>query len=479
MDDAHINQVRLLFQKGHHTRSSQRLGSLEGLDRSADKATTWLAVAAVLALVDGRFGRRAAMRGLLSVALASAAANGSVERFTRGRRRLRRSGARWRPRLPGPAAPWFPSQSARAFAFATGAAQELPALGAPLAGVACLLGYSRVRAGSHRLLHVLGGAAMGVGAGLATRRLWPVAPHDGAEAGVALAPATVEASPDGEGVVIVVNASAGQGGGAGEEAKAALPAAEVVGVDDGAGMEAALKDAAERAAVIGVAGGDGSVNTAAGLAADAGKPLLVLPAGTLNHFAAALGINSVAEAADAVRAGRAVNVDRGIIAGHTFVNTASLGSYCDLVDAREKLEGRIGKWPAVVVALWRVLRRARPVEVEIDGQPRSVWMIFIGNCRYHPAGFAPSWRERLDDGTLDVRIVDGARPWSRAQLLFSVLTGRLARCRAYEQRFLHELSIRSREGPLRLARDGETFDGPEAFMVSKADKPLLVYAPGS
>jgi len=227
-----------------------------------------------------------------------------------------------------------------------------------------------------------------------------------------------------------------------------------------------------------VVGGDGSVNVAAALAAQDGKPLLVVPGGTLNHFAYALGLDSIADAAAAVRDGRAAAVDRGMIDGCTFVNTASIGSYVELVDAREKLEARIGKWPAVVVALGGVLRRAAPVELELDGERRKVWMIFVGNCRYHPAGFAPSWREHLDDGELDIRIVDGSHPWSRARLLLSVLTGRLATCGAYEQRYVRSMHVKSVDGPLRLARDGETFDGSEEFTICKAEEPLSVYVPG-
>jgi undecaprenyl-diphosphatase len=172
-----------------------------------------------------------------------------------------------------------------------------------------------------------------------------------------------------------------------------------------------------------------------------------------------------------------VSVDRAVIDGHTFLNTASIGSYVELVDAREKLEDRIGKWPAVVVALLSVLKKSEHVELELDGQRRKVWMIFIGNCRYRPPGFGPSWRERLDDGLLDIRIVDAARPWSRTRLLFSVMTGRLARCRAYEQRYVESMTVKSLAGRLRLARDGETFDGPADVAIAKADEPLVVYAP--
>ncbi|HVE46728.1 MAG TPA: phosphatase PAP2 family protein [Acidimicrobiales bacterium] len=452
--------------------------ALVALGRAADNAKIWLFLSAVLAVADGRFGRRAGLRGLLSIGLASAVANGPVKHLVRRRRPPESNVGRFLAGRPAPSTTSFPSgHSASAFAFATGAATELPVLAAPLAGLAGLVSYSRLHSGAHYPLDVVVGAAVGVAAALGTRRFWPAAPHDGAKVRTVFAPASTARSPDGGGVVVVVNQAAGQGNGTADQLRAELPAAEVVEVEDGNDIGDALEDAAGRAQVLGVAGGDGSINTAAGVAAEAGKPLLVVPGGTLNHFAAALGIDSVGEAAAAVRGGRAVTVDRGLIAGHTFVNTASIGSYCDLVDAREKLEGRIGKWPAVAIALWRVLRHSQPVEMEIDGRRRCVWMIFIGNCRYHPAGFTPSWRERLDDGTLDVRIVDGERPWTRAHLLFSVLTGRLARCRSYEQRFVKELSVRSLEGPLRLARDGETFDGPESFTIAKAETPLIVYAP--
>jgi undecaprenyl-diphosphatase len=278
-------------------------------------------------------------------------------------------------------------------------------------------------------------------------------------------------------VVVVVNPSAGSSGEAAEDLRKELPAAEVVELGDDDDLLEALRSAADRGCVLGVAGGDGSINAAAGLAAEKGKPLMVVPGGTLNHFAYALGLDSIPDAAGAVRDGRAAAVDRGVIDGHSFVNTASIGSYVDLVDAREKLEDRIGKWPAVVVALWGVLRRSEPIELELDGVRRKVWMIFIGNCRYHPAGFAPSWREHLDDGELDIRIVDGTQPWSRVRLLLSVVTGRLATCGAYEQRFVREMHVKSLHGPMRLARDGETFDGPEEFTICKADEPLRVYVP--
>ena len=448
------------------------------LGRAADNSKLWLAVAAALGVSGGRFRRRAALRGLFAAGLASAAANGPLKLAVRRRRPAPAGLTAHLPLFPKPSTSSFPSgHTASGFAFAVGAGQEVPALAGPLLGVAGLVGYSRLRSGAHHPSDVAAGVALGAGAALLTRRLWPVAPHEPAQVRTALEPADVEPSHQGGGLVVVVNTSAGSSERAAEELRAELPEAEIVELAEGDDLEAALQDAGRRGCTIGVAGGDGSVNTAAAIAAETRKPLFVVPGGTLNHFAYALGLESIADAARAVRDGRAVSVDRAVIDGHTFVNTASIGNYVDLVDAREKLEDRIGKWPAVAVALVNVLRHTEPVELEIDGERRKVWMIFIGNCKYQPSGFAPSWRERLDDGQLDIRIVDGTRPWSRARLLLSVMTGRLARCGAYEQRYARSMTVKSLEGRLRLARDGETFDGPEEFTIAKADDPLLVYVP--
>jgi len=418
------------------------------------------------------------MRGLLAAGLASALANGPIKLVVRHRRPVPGRITSRLPGFPKLSTSSFPSGHAAAgFAFAVGAGQEEPLLAAPLVGLATLVGYSRIHTGAHHRSDAVVGALLGSGAAVATRRLWPVAPHEPARVRPALKRSDVAASPEGKGLVVVVNPSAGSSERSAEELRTELPDAEVIELEEGADLEAALQEAAARGCVIGVSGGDGSINAAAAIAAKTGKPLFVVPGGTLNHFAYALGLESIADAAGAVRDGRAVAVDRATIDGHTFVNTASIGNYVDLVDARERLEDRIGKWPAVVVALLHVLRTAQPVDLEIDGERRRVWMVFIGNCRYLPSGFAPSWRESLDDGELDIRIIDGTQPYSRTRLLLSVVTGRLASCGAYEQRYVRSVKIKSLEGRLRLARDGETFDGSEEFTIAKADEPLLVYVP--
>jgi undecaprenyl-diphosphatase len=325
------------------------------------------------------------------------------------------------------------------------------------------------------------GAGIGIVSAVATRRPWPVPPKQPAAARAVFDARAGDRSDRGDGVTVVVNPSAGSALGRNPAVllRDELPDANVVELDEDEDLVEALEKAARDAAILGVCGGDGSVNAAASVAAEHGLPLLVVPGGTLNHFAHDLGIATIADAIAAVREGQLAAVDLGRVAGHPFLNTASFGAYPELVDARERLEHRIGKWPALVVSMGQILRNATPCRVTLDGRSRRIWMIFIGNCRYHPAGFAPSWRERLDDGLLDIRVVDASRPWSRTRFLAAMVSGRLGRCRVYDAWEARSLTVKSEEGPLRLARDGETFDGPVDFRVDAGPRCITVCIPPS
>ena len=363
-------------------------------------------------------------------------------------------------------------------AAATGAAQEQPAVGAALGLGAALVAARRPRRRSWPALR----AAAGVGAGLATRAVWAVAPGTPATVAPHRTWTSLAASPDGEGLGIVVNPGAGTDSmGTDDPAgvlREALPGAEVVVLDD----PSRLPDELERLAgsgirALGVAGGDGSINTAAGIALQHRLPLVVVPAGTLNHLARDLGVESIDDAVAAVTTGSAIEIDVGRIAGRPFLNTASFGSYVEIVDAREQLQERIGKWPALAVAVARVLRTGKPVHVDIDGQYLRLWAVFVGNCAYEPEGMAPTWRERLDDGLLDVRVADAGHPFSRTRLVLAALTGRLHRSPVFRTWRTTNLTVRSANGQLRLARDGETFAGTDRFDIAKSGERLVVYTP--
>src|SRR5215470_7326633 len=121
------------------------------LSRAADKSKLWLAIAAGLALVGGPTGRRAAVRGVLSIGATSAFVNLGVKSLW-PRRRPDRAGAgvpdERQVKMPGSTS--FPSgHSASAFAFSTAVGHDLPALALGLNFLAAAVAYSRVHTGVH------------------------------------------------------------------------------------------------------------------------------------------------------------------------------------------------------------------------------------------------------------------------------------------------------------------------------------------
>ncbi|MEU3573746.1 phosphatase PAP2 family protein, partial [Kitasatospora sp. NPDC036755] len=140
---------------------------LRALSRAADHGVLWTATAAVLGTVGGRRGRRAALRGLGSLAIASATANTVAKHATRRPRPAADGVPAIRRLLRQPVTTSFPSgHAASAAAFATGVAIESPLLGAAVAPVAAAVAFSRVYTGVHYPGDVLAGAALGAGVGV-------------------------------------------------------------------------------------------------------------------------------------------------------------------------------------------------------------------------------------------------------------------------------------------------------------------------
>ncbi|GAA2154999.1 bifunctional phosphatase PAP2/diacylglycerol kinase family protein [Kitasatospora kazusensis] len=462
---------------------------LPRLSRSANHGVLWTASAGLLAASGDRTARRAALRGVGSLLLASAAANLVAKSVTRRQRPLLNDVPLVRRLARQPFTTSFPSgHSASAAAFATGLALESPTLGAIAAPVAGAVMASRVFVGAHYPSDVIAGATLGASMAALTLRWWPRradSPASAARPGVA-----VPALPRGEGLSVVVNGRSGSQllpgfdatpDGVVAELRELLPAADIRVCGHGDDLAKVMAEAAEGCRALGVCGGDGTVNLAASVASERGLPLAVFPGGTLNHFAVDLGTHSLRSTAEAVEAGSgaAVDVGRVSIAGdnHLFLNTFSLGVYPELVLMREKLEKHLGKWPALAVALVCVLATAEPVQLEVAGEPREVWLLFAGNGSYDPPGFAPSHRSALDEGKLDIRVVDGSHPFARTRLVAAFLSGTLSRSRVYRSARLSALDLTRLHDVTHMSLDGETVEAPDRLRLSNAARGLTVYRP--
>ncbi|MER6440011.1 MULTISPECIES: diacylglycerol kinase family protein [unclassified Streptomyces] len=445
-----------------------------GWPRTVAGGLLWGGAAAALGASGDRTARRAALRGIGTVALASAVTRAVA------RPAVRRSGQ------PLDAA----GRIASAAAFAAGVLLEAPRYGLFVVPGAAALTAARLRAEVRRPGDVAVGMAIGAGAAALTARWWPVKPEAAAAAAPPRRPAP--ALPGGAGLYIVVNPSSGlswsaDSPDAGEYLRTALPKADVTVARQGQDLAELLEEAARRAkehgGALGACGGDGTINAATEIAARLGVPLAVFPGGTFNHFAVDLGNQSMEDVVGAVQAGEAVVADLGrarVPGGpeQVFLNTFSLGVYSELVGAREKLEERIGKWPALVVGLAGVLAKGSPVQVSVNGRPKRLWLLFAGNGIYHPAGFAPTYRTQLDDGLLDVRAVDAGTPLARTRLLLAVLTGTLHNSRVLTTAQVRSLRLEALHGDPQFSYDGEvTRVASGRLVLDKLTRAVTLYRP--
>lgn len=227
-------------------------------------------------------------------------------------------------------------------------------------------------------------------------------------------------------IALLVNPAAGRGHGAkaGRRAAARFAAAGVdVSVLAGRDVREAADLARERveagARALVVVGGDGMVHLGLQAVAGADVPLGVVPAGTGNDFARALGLprRDAAAAADVVIAGIERTVDLGRTDGQWFAGVVATG-----FDARVNDRVNRMRWPRgprrYDIATFSELGVFEPISyhLELDGEVLDIeaMLVAVGNIPSYGGGIRMAPGAVLDDGLLDVVIV---APVSKLTLL--------------------------------------------------------------
>jgi diacylglycerol kinase family enzyme len=226
----------------------------------------------------------------------------------------------------------------------------------------------------------------------------------------------------------------------------------------GGGVEHATRKAVEEGAdFVAVAGGDGTIRCAASVLAASGIPLVPVPAGTRNHFARHVGIETLELAQQAADSGHRRRFDLGSVNGIHFMNNAGIGIYPRIVRRRKWAEKRFPRMVAAAVAAWPQIRRLRRFPVTLDGETIKAWMVFVGNGEYGTTVFDVTAREGVDAGLLDVRVLRADVGLARVRAVGALLVGRVEASPLIHRRLVPSCDIDLPWERADVALDGEVF----------------------
>lgn len=289
-------------------------------------------------------------------------------------------------------------------------------------------------------------------------------------------------------IQVIVNPIAGQG-------RARLLASRVMSALCSHGLEAQCaftqcKGEATRLARAAVAqgleaivavGGDGTLFEVVNGMIEQALPLYLVPCGTGNDFARALGLSKDPLAAlESQLSGHAQPVDLCLINDAAFLNVSGTGFDVEVLRQTERFKQRLRGLLPYLLGVFAALRRYQPIEVdvELDGQRtrRRLTILAVANGQYIGGGMRVAPFASPTDGLFDVMMVDAVPRWKIALLLPLFVTGRFTRLSIVTCARCRSLTLSAPHMTLNL--DGELQPHSQAHYQVRAGH-LMMSLPGA
>jgi diacylglycerol kinase (ATP) len=197
----------------------------------------------------------------------------------------------------------------------------------------------------------------------------------------------------------------------------------------------ALEAALDGATTVVAAGGDGTVNEVVnGLAdrPDAQRPSLgVIPLGTVNVFAKELGLpNTIPACWNIIQSGHSRLIDLALArhAGGSrwFIQMAGAGlDAIAIARVHLPLKRLIGPGAYLWAGLGAIVRPLPTIQIRIGPESVSGQLALVGNGRFYGGRFSVFPQAHLDDGRLDLAVLNRAHPFALARAGIAAFRGRL------------------------------------------------------
>lgn len=244
-----------------------------------------------------------------------------------------------------------------------------------------------------------------------------------------------------------------------------------------------VRQAAQTNGVIVAAGGDGTVNAVAALCYTHKVVFSVIPLGTFNYFARALGIPMQWEDAAAALAHTNVTaVSAGFVGEHLFLNNASFGLYPTIIRQREKATARFGRKRIIgaLSALHSLFTRQETLVIKISHegheQVHRTSMVFVGNNSLQLENLGLEISACTQQNRLAVMVLKPSSRFEIARLLWRGIVKNLDIESKLHQFCADSFVVEARQAHMPMVIDGEVIScsTPIHFRVEAQAMRVLV-----
>lgn len=227
----------------------------------------------------------------------------------------------------------------------------------------------------------------------------------------------------------------------------------------GHARELAAAAVADRADLVIVWGGDGTVNEAGSAIAGSTTALGLIPAGSGNGLAGGLGVPRRPRAALAIALGtKTLAVDVGMLDDRPFFNIAGIGFDAHVARLfNQRSQGRRGRLPYVVIGVTEGCRYlGKDYQLTLDGrsQRTRALLIAFANGQEYGMGMQIAPRARPDDGLLEAVVVEDRSVLARFRDARHLALGSIHRAPQMVMQPIRTAIIES-EGEIEYHVDGE------------------------
>jgi diacylglycerol kinase (ATP) len=252
----------------------------------------------------------------------------------------------------------------------------------------------------------------------------------------------------------------------------------------------AVEAARARVDVVAAWGGDGTVNGAAAGVADTGVPLAIIPGGSGNGLARDLAIPfDVTQALRIAATGKVRAIDAGDLHGSLFFNVAGVGLDARIAGrlaTKGHRRGLMGYVLATVSELRSYQACAYSISNVFDASggasggdlvDHQAMFIALANSRQYGSGAQIAPKALLDDGVIEVVVVEPMHALQIARQLPAFFGGRLQEGPGILMRSASSMEISCGE-PIAFHVDGEPRVGPNRITLRTRRGALLVKVSG-